>query len=91
VAADAEADIVVSALAVSLMLIIFYTASGFFTIYFDTVYHHGTTYFTLPQANGIDTWIWGADCIGLIVFGVLSDIARVRKPFMLLGGLGPWP
>jgi MFS family permease len=81
-------DVVVSALAVSLMLIIFYTASGFFTVYFATVFHHGTTYFTLPQANGIDTWIWGADCIGLIVFGVLSDLTRVRKPFMLVGGIG---
>lgn len=81
-------DVVVSAVAVSVLLIIFFTASGFFTVYFDTVFHHGSTYFTLPQANGIDTWIWAADCIGLVVFGVVSDLTRVRKPFMIVGAVG---
>ncbi len=81
-------DIIVSAVAVSVMLIIFYTASGFFTVYFSTVFHSGTTYFTLPQANGIAVWMWAVDCVGLIVFGVLSDIVRVRKPFMVAGGVG---
>jgi len=81
-------DVIVSAVAVSVLLIIFFTASGFFTVYFDTVFHHGSTYFTLPQANGIDTWIWGADCIGLIVFGIVSDLTRVRKPFMIVGAVG---
>ncbi|MDA8269358.1 MAG: MFS transporter [Actinomycetota bacterium] len=83
-----KADVILSALAISVMLIIFYTASGFFTVYFDTVFHHGTTYFTLPQANGIDTWMWAVDCVGLIVFGLLSDLVRVRKPFMVVGGVG---
>ncbi len=83
-----KADVILSAVAVSVMLIIFYTASGFFTVYFDTVFHHGTTYFTLPQANGIDTWMWAVDCVGLFVFGLLSDLVRVRKPFMVVGGVG---
>ncbi|MDA8072839.1 MAG: MFS transporter [Actinomycetota bacterium] len=81
-------DVVISAVAVSVLLIIFFTASGFFTVYFDTVFHRGTTYFTLPQANGIDTWIWAADCIGLVVFGIVSDLTRVRKPFMIVGAFG---
>lgn len=81
-------DVVVSAFAVSVMLLIFYTASGFFTIYFDTVFHSGTSYFTLPEANGIDTWIWAVDCGALVVFGLLSDLLRVRKPFMVVGALG---
>jgi len=81
-------DVVVSAFAVSVMLLIFYTASGFFTIYFDTVFHSGTSYFTLPEANSIDTWIWAVDCGALVVFGALSDLLRVRKPFMVVGALG---
>jgi MFS family permease len=81
-------DVVLSAVAISLMLLIFFTASGFFTIYFSTAFHQGSSHFSLPQANGIDTWIWAADCIGLIVFGILSDLARVRKPFMMVGAAG---
>ena len=81
-------DIVLSAFAISVMLLIFFTASGFFTIYFSTAFHEGNSRFTLPQVNGIDTWIWAVDCIGLIVFGVLSDLVRVRKPFMLVGAIG---
>ncbi len=81
-------DIIASAVAVSVMLLIFYTASGFFTVYLSTVFHRNGTYFTLPQANGIDTWIWAVDCVSLIVFGLLSDAVRVRKPFMVVGALG---
>ncbi len=81
-------DVILSAIAVSVMLLTFFTASGFFTIYLSTAFHQGNSHFSLPQANGIDTWIWAADCIGLIVFGILSDLARVRKPFMMVGAVG---
>ncbi len=81
-------DIILSAFAVSVMLLIFFTASGFFTIYLSTSFHQGNSHFSLPEANGIDTWIWTADCIGLIVFGILSDRVRVRKPFMMMGAIG---
>jgi MFS family permease len=81
-------DVILSAVAISVMLLIFFTASGFFTIYFSTAFHQGSSHFSLPQANGIDTWIWSADCIDLILFGILSDLMRVRKPFMLVGAVG---
>ena len=81
-------DIILSAFAVSVMLLIFFTASGFFTIYLSTAFHGGDSHFSLPEVNGIDTWIWAVDCIGLIVFGILSDLVRVRKPFMLVGAVG---
>ncbi len=82
-------EILLSAFAISVMLIIFYTASGFFPVYFTTVFQkNGLNAFSLQQANGIDTWIWAADCISLVVFGLLSDLLKVRKPFMFLGAIG---
>jgi len=75
--------VVGSAFAISVFLIIYYTAVGFFTIYFTTIYG-----FSLAQANGIGNWFWGIDALSLIVVGVLSDRLAVRKPFMLIGGLG---
>jgi len=64
-------------------LIIYYTAVGFFTIYFTTIYG-----FSLADANGIGNWFWGVDAVSLIVVGLVSDRLRVRKPFMLVGALG---
>jgi MFS family permease len=84
----ARSDVVVPAIALSVLLVLFYTASGFFVAYWQTVFHTAQRYFTLPQANGIDTWIWGVTCGSLILFGVLSDLLRVRKPFMVVGALG---
>ncbi|MHB8457442.1 MAG: MFS transporter, partial [Acidimicrobiales bacterium] len=81
-------DVILSAVAVSVLLLIFFTASGFFTIFIDTAFHRGNAHFTLAQANGIDTWIWAVGCIGLIAFGLLSDLVRVRKPFMVVGASG---
>jgi len=75
--------VVGSAFAISVFLIIYYTAVGFFTIYFTTIYG-----FSLAQANGIGNWFWGIDALSLIVVGVISDRLAVRKPFMLIGGLG---
>jgi MFS family permease len=72
-----------SAFAISVFLILYYTAVGFFTIYFTTIYG-----FSLAQANGIGNWFWGIDALALIAVGVVSDRLRVRKPFMLIGALG---
>jgi MFS family permease len=85
----ARFDVVISALAVVVMLVLFYTASGTFpTAYFVTVFDKATHYSSVPQANALATWMWAADCIGLVVFGVLSDLLRVRKPFMMIGAIG---
>jgi MFS family permease len=81
-------DVVISAVAVNVMLVLYYTASGFFPIFFVTVFQKATHWSCIPQANGIAAWMWAIDCIGLILCGILSDILRVRKPFMIAGAIG---
>ena len=75
-------DVVVSALGISIFLLIYYTAVGFGVIYLTTVFG-----FSVKDANGIGNWNWGFDLLALIIFGVVSDKMRVRKPFMVLGGV----
>ncbi len=76
-------DIIASALGVSLLLLVYYTAVGFGLIYLVTVFQ-----FSVAQANVLANWNWGANAIALVVAGLLSDHLRVRKPFMLIGGIG---
>ncbi len=78
-----KVDIVLSALAISLFLIIYYTAVGFNVIYFETIFG-----FSASQANGLGNWLWAFDAGALIVVGVVADRLRVRKPFMVAGGIG---
>ena len=40
-----------------------------------------------PAANALANWYWITNAIALVVTGVLSDRLRVRKPFMIVGGL----
>ena len=75
-------DIIVSAVAVSIMLLIYYTAVGFSVIFLGTVFGE-----SLKNANGLGNWNWGFNAIGVILIGVISDRFRVRKPFMVIGGV----
>ena len=75
--------IVLSAFAISVFLIIYYVAVGFFPVYFQTVFG-----FSQSKANAIGNWIWAFNAGALLVIGVLSDKVRVRKPFMVIGALG---
>jgi MFS family permease len=77
-----KADIVVSAVAVSVMLLIYYTAVGFSLIYLTTVFG-----FSVKDANGLGNWNWGFNVIAVLLIGVISDRFRVRKPFMVVGGV----
>jgi MFS family permease len=74
-------DVIVSALGVSIFLIIYYTAVGFGLIYFVTVFG-----FSVKDSNGLGNWNWGFNVIAVILFGLISDRLRVRKPFMIVGG-----
>lgn len=76
-------DIIGSAFAISVFLLIYYTAVGFFTIYFETL--RG---FSLSTANSIGDWFWAFDAGALLLVGVISDKVRVRKPFMVIGSVG---
>ena len=75
-------DIIVSAFAVSVMLLIYYTAVAFAVIYLGTVFG-----FSVKDANGLGNWNWGFNAIGVILIGFISDRFRVRKPFMVIGGV----
>ncbi|HYK30954.1 MAG TPA: MFS transporter, partial [Streptosporangiaceae bacterium] len=77
-----KADVIVSSIAVSIMLLIYYTAVGFAVIYFQSIFG-----FTLKQANGLGNWNWGFNVIAVIAIGYISDKFRVRKPFMVIGGV----
>jgi MFS family permease len=82
-------DLIGSAAGISLFLLIYFAAAGFFTIFYSTTFRNpGGSNFSVTQANGLNVWFWGADAVALIFFGVLSDKLRVRKPFMLVGALG---
>ncbi len=82
-------DLIGSSIGISLFLLVYFAASAFFTIYWATVFtdSHGLN-LTTSDANYLNTWYWGADAVALIVFGVLSDKLRVRKPLMLIGAVG---
>jgi MFS family permease len=75
-------DVVISALAVAIMLLIYYTAVGFAVIYLTTVFG-----FSVKDANGLGNWNWGANVIAVIAIGFISDSFRVRKPFMVVGAV----
>ena len=76
-------DIVLSAFAISVFLIIYYTAVGFFPIYFQTIFG-----FTQQDANGLGNWNWTFNAVALLIVGFLSDKVRVRKPYMIVGAVG---
>lgn len=76
-------DVLASALGVSLLLLFYFTAVAFGTIYVITVFGY-----SVAEANSVANWGWGSNAIALIVAGMLSDRLRVRKPFMLIGGAG---
>lgn len=79
----ARLDVIGSALGVSLLLLFYYTAVAFGTIFLVTVQH-----LDVASANAVGNWAWGTNAVALIVAGVASDKLRVRKPFMLAGGIG---
>jgi MFS transporter, ACS family, D-galactonate transporter len=76
-------DVVLSAIAVSLMLLVYYTAVAFSVIYLTTIFG-----FSVKNSNGLGNWNWGFNVLAVILVGVISDRFRVRKPFMVIGGAG---
>jgi MFS transporter, ACS family, D-galactonate transporter len=77
-----KVDIVASAIAISVFLIFYYLAVGFFPVFFQTVFGY-----SLSRANGLGDWFWAFDALALLVTGFVSDLTRVRKPFMLGGAI----
>jgi MFS family permease len=78
-----KADVIVSAIGISVFLLIYYTAVGFALIFFTTVFG-----FSVHDGNALGNWNWGFNVIAVIAFGFISDKLRVRKPLMIAGGVG---
>ena len=76
-------DVIAPAIGVSTLLIFYYTAVAFGTIYLVTIFQ-----LSLSQANAVANWTWASNAVSLVAAGMLSDRLRVRKPFMLVGGVG---
>ena len=75
-------DIVGPAFAISVYLLFYYIAVGFFVVFFATTFGYSE-----DRANALANWYWGFQCIALILTGLCSDWLRVRKPFMVVGGV----
>jgi MFS family permease len=78
-----KADIIVSALAVAVMLLIYYALVGFLSIYAVTIFGY-----PLKEANNLGYWCWAFNAGAVILVGMASDRLRVRKPFMVVGAIG---
>jgi MFS family permease len=74
-------DIVISAVGISIFLVINYTAVLAGLIYFTTVFG-----FSVKDGDALGNWNWGFNVIAVILIGFVSDYFKVRKPFMLIGG-----
>jgi ACS family D-galactonate transporter-like MFS transporter len=75
-------DVIGSAFAISIFLLLYYILVGFTVVYFATVYGYSPA-----RANALANWYWISNAIALVVTGVLTDKFRVRKPFMIVGTL----
>ncbi|HEV7657809.1 MAG TPA: MFS transporter [Mycobacteriales bacterium] len=75
-------DIIGPAFAISVFLLFYYIAVGLFVVFFATTFGYSEA-----RANALGNWYWGFQCIALIITGVLSDRLKVRKPFMVVGGV----
>jgi MFS family permease len=75
-------DLISSSIAISVFLLFYYASVSVLTIYWVVTFNR-----TTPQANGINVWLAASLSAGLVIAGALSDWARVRKPFMLVGAI----
>jgi ACS family D-galactonate transporter-like MFS transporter len=78
-----KADVIISAFAVSIMLLIYYALVGFLVIYATTILG-----FTLKESNNLGYYCWAFNTGAVILIGMTSDRFRVRKPFMIIGATG---
>jgi MFS family permease len=75
-------DVVGSAFAISVFLLLYFAAVGTAVVYFTTVFGY-----SVARANAVLNWYWAANAVSLVVVGLISDRLKVRKPFMLIGAI----
>ncbi|WP_329126826.1 MFS transporter [Streptomyces sp. NBC_01465] len=76
-------DVIGPAFAISVFLLFYYAAVGNLVIYYSATFGYSE-----QRANALANWYWAATAVALIAAGLLSDRLRVRKPLMLVGGIG---
>ena len=76
-------NVVGSAFAISIFLLLYFAAVGNFVVFFSTVFGYSE-----QRVNALANWYWAANAIALVVAGLISDRLKVRKPFMLVGAIG---
>ncbi|MBF9071416.1 MFS transporter [Streptacidiphilus fuscans] len=76
-------DVVGSAFAISVFLLLYFAAVGNFVVYFATNFGYSE-----QRVNALANWYWISNAVALVIAGLASDRLRVRKPFMVLGGVG---
>lgn len=79
----ARPRVLISAFGVSVFLLTYYMFVGYGPILLTDIFKY-----SLPQANGLLGIYWIIDILASILGGIASDRLRVRKPFMLIAGLG---
>jgi hypothetical protein len=77
-----RARIVGPAFGISVFLLAYYILVAFFVVYAATVLGYEP-----KRANALANWYWISNAIALVVAGFASDKVRVRKPFMIVGGV----
>ena len=73
-------DLIASSLGISVFLLFYFASVSVLTLYWVVIFGRSTR-----QANGINVWYAAVLSGALVFFGVLSDLVRVRKPFMIIG------
>jgi MFS family permease len=76
-------DVIGSAFAISIFLLLYYAAVGSFVVFFATTFNYSE-----QRVNALANWYWAANAIALVATGLLSDRLKVRKPFMVVGAIG---
>jgi MFS family permease len=76
-------DVVGSAFAISVFLLLYFAAVGNFVVYFATNFGYSE-----QRVNALANWYWISNAVALLVAGLISDRLKVRKPFMIAGGIG---
>lgn len=75
-------DVIGSALAISLFLLMYYIFVGFFVLYMALTFG-----WTEAESNGLANWYWACNALALVSSGFLSDKLGVRKPLMIGGAI----
>jgi len=75
-------DVLGGAVGVSLLLFVYFTTLLLGVVYFATIYGYSAS-----RANSLMNWWWIPAVVTILLAGLLSDATKVRKPYMLAGGL----